>query len=77
MAGVFRFSNAVSDIRRFIDTYKVIYNEKPQTWEYYDLELDPREENNLYDISSLNVQNLKKLLLKFLKENNIDLVLID
>ena len=56
---------------------KLIYNEKPQTWEYYDLELDPREENNLYDISSLNVQNLKKLLLKFLKENNIDLVLID
>ena len=25
MAGVFRFSNAVSDIRKFIDTYKVIY----------------------------------------------------
>jgi hypothetical protein len=27
MAGVFRFSNAVSDIRKFIDTYKKIYEE--------------------------------------------------
>ena len=56
---------------------KLIYNETPQTWEYYDLESDPLEENNLYDNSSSNVQNLKKLLLKFMKENNIDLTLVD
>ena len=56
---------------------KLIYNGTPQTWEYYDLESDPLEENNLYDDSSSNVQNLKKLLLKFMKENNIDLALIN
>ena len=56
---------------------KLIYNETPQTWEYYDLKSDPLEENNLYDDSSPNVQNLKKLLLKFMKENNIDLALIN
>ena len=29
--GVFRFSNAVSDIRKFIETYKVIYGELKET----------------------------------------------
>ncbi len=31
MAGVFRFANAVSDIRKFIETYKTIYNQFYET----------------------------------------------
>jgi len=34
MAGVFRFSNAVSDIRKFIDTYKVIYQKLKDTKDF-------------------------------------------
>jgi hypothetical protein len=34
MAGVFRFSNAVSDIRKFIDTYKVIYQKLKDTEDF-------------------------------------------
>ena len=55
---------------------KLIYNEKPETWEYYDLLLDPKEENNLYDSTLSEVKNLKKLLIMFMTENNIDSVLI-
>lgn len=29
--GIFRFSNAVSDIRKFIDTYKILYDELKET----------------------------------------------
>lgn len=39
MAGVFRFSNAVSDIDKFIDTYKKIYSnfiEQSENGEYFD-----------------------------------------
>jgi len=34
MAGVFRFSNAVSDIRKFIETYKMIYNQLHETSDF-------------------------------------------
>jgi len=51
---------------------KLIYNDEPETWEFYDLDIDPDEENNIFDESSVMVKDLKEELLKHFKENNID-----
>jgi len=51
---------------------KLIYNDEPETWEFYDLENDPDEENNIYDKDSDIVTDLKEQLLAHFKENNID-----
>ena len=51
---------------------KLIYNDEPETWEFYDLEKDPGEENNIYDKDSDIVNDLKEQLLKHFKENNIN-----
>ena len=56
---------------------KLIYNDEPQTWEFYDLENDPNEENNIYVENSKVIVSLKKLLLKHFKENNIKTKLIN
>jgi arylsulfatase A-like enzyme len=56
---------------------KLIFNETPQTWEFYDLKKDPNEQNNLYDTSLQDVKTLKKLLIKFLQENNVESVLVN
>jgi arylsulfatase A-like enzyme len=56
---------------------KLIFNETPETWEFYDLIKDPNEQNNLYDVTLQDVKVLKKLLIKFLKNNNVDSVLIN
>lgn len=50
---------------------KLIYNDTPQTWEYYDLENDPNELENIYDENSSIIKNLKERLIWYLKENNI------
>ena len=50
---------------------KLIYNDTPQTWEYYDLENDPNELENIYDENSSTIKNLKERLIWHLKENNI------
>jgi hypothetical protein len=50
----------------------LIYNDEPETWEFYDLEKDPGEENNIYDKDSDIVNDLKEQLLKHFKENNIN-----
>ena len=55
----------------------MIYNDEPQTWEFYDLENDPNEENNIYVENSKVIVSLKKLLLKHFKENNIKTKLIN
>ena len=51
---------------------KLIYNDAPETWEFYDLKKDPGEENNIYDKDSDIVNDLKEQLLKHFKENNIN-----
>ena len=56
---------------------KLIFNETPETWEIYNLIKDPNEQNNLYDVNLQDVKVLKKLLIKFLKNNNVDSVLIN
>lgn len=53
-------------------TKKLIYNDTPQTWEYYDLENDPREENNIYDENDTKIKELKEKILFYLNENNIE-----
>jgi len=50
---------------------KLIYNDTPQTWEFYDLEKDPFEKNNIYGLESEEVIYLKNRLMYYLKENNI------
>jgi len=50
---------------------KLIYNDTPQTWEFYDLENDPCEKNNIYKSELKEVINLKNRLTYYLTENNI------
>ena len=50
---------------------KIIYNDTPGTWEFYNLEDDPNEIKNIFDKDSKIVNNFKKRLLYYLKENNI------
>ena len=50
---------------------KLIYNDTPQTWEFYDLENDPNELTNIYDENLTDVINFKKRLLNHFEENQI------
>ena len=51
---------------------KLIYNDTPETWEFYDLKNDPLETKNLYDNNSDDVILLKTKLNEFLEQNNIE-----
>ena len=51
---------------------KLIYNDTPQTWEFYDLEKDPFEKNDIYESAEKEVIYLKNKLIEYLKENNIE-----
>ena len=50
---------------------KLIYNDVPQSWEYYDLISDPCELNNIFDENSQEIKEMKIILLNYLQENNI------
>ncbi|MCH7647440.1 MAG: sulfatase-like hydrolase/transferase [Thaumarchaeota archaeon] len=50
---------------------KLIYNDSPQTWEFYDLIQDPCELKNIYQENSDEILNYKKQLLHYFKENGI------
>ena len=54
-----------------IDGKKLIYNDTPQTWEFYDLKNDPDELDNKYDEHSKEINDLKKRLIRHFKENKI------
>ncbi|NDF48019.1 MAG: DUF4976 domain-containing protein [Nitrosopumilaceae archaeon] len=54
-----------------INNKKLIYNDTPQTWEFYDLNTDPNELNNVFDNNSQEIIEMKKKLLSYLKENQI------
>ena len=54
-----------------INQKKLIYNDTPRTWEFYDLRNDPNELNNLYNENSKEVKFLKKRLIHYFQENNI------
>ena len=51
---------------------KLIYNDTPETWEFYDLDNDPCESDNIYDESLIDVKKLKTRLLDYLHENKIN-----
>ena len=53
------------------DNKKLIYNDTPETWEFYDLKKDPRELKNIFEKKSIEIPKYRKLLLKHFKENNI------
>jgi hypothetical protein len=50
---------------------KIIYNKTPNTWEFYDLKLDPQELNNLVDKNIPELTYFKELLLQELNNNKI------
>ena len=54
-----------------VNNKKLIYNDTPQTWEFYELDNDPNEINNKYDDSLNEIIVLKKKLIKFLQDNAI------
>ena len=53
------------------NNHKLIYNDVPQTWEFYNLEKDPMEKNNVYDENSPKIDKFKKTLIKYFKDNEI------
>ena len=50
---------------------KLIYNDTPQTWEFYDLKNDPQEANNIHDDTSQDIIKFKNRLLDYLKNLQI------
>jgi len=50
---------------------KLIYNDNPQTWEFYDLIHDPKELKNIYQEDTEEILNYKKRLLHYFEENGI------
>ena len=50
---------------------KLIYNDTPGTWEFYDLENDPKELNNLYSKNLEEIKFFKERLINYFKENDI------
>jgi len=50
---------------------KLIYNDTPKTWEFYDLKKDPGELNNTYDKNSNEIKQLKDRLIYYLNYNEI------
>ena len=49
-------------------SYKVIYNATPKTWEFYNLEKDPAEENNLMNAGIPECKVLQDKLLQIINE---------
>lgn len=45
---------------------KLIFNDSPQTWEFYDLQNDPDEKNNIFDPNSEEIQSFRTRLLHYL-----------
>lgn len=54
------------------DNKKIIYNDTPETWEFYDLKNDPNEKNNMYENNNETVDKMKSRLLNYLKKNMIE-----
>lgn len=56
-----------------MENKKLIYNSTPKSWEFYDLEKDPSERDNIYDENNLVVKKLKNKLSYYFKENKIEI----
>lgn len=55
-----------------IENKKLIYNDEPETWEFYDLLNDPEEKQNIYDEKSEYIKKFKQRLIFYLNENEIE-----
>jgi arylsulfatase A-like enzyme len=53
------------------EDHKLIYNDTPQTWEFYNLQNDPNENINLYDQNLPKIKKYKERLLFYLNQNKI------
>ena len=51
---------------------KLIYNDSNTSWEFYNLILDPKEKNNIYNETDLKIKELKEKLINFLNLNKIE-----
>ena len=49
----------------------MIYNDIPESWEFYDLLNDSSEQENIYHESSDEIKLMKNKLITHMKENNI------
>jgi len=54
-----------------IKNKKLIYNDVPETWEFYDLLKDPCELENIYDENLSDVVELKNKMIYYFNENKI------
>ena len=50
---------------------KIIYNMSPNTFEFYDLEKDPNENENIFDENNNEILKYKNILFNYLKKFNI------
>ena len=50
---------------------KIIYNDTPGTWEFYDLKDDPEERENRFDENTDTIVKMKNKLINILIKNNI------
>ena len=50
---------------------KLIYNDTPETWEFYNLKNDPGETTNIYNPNSNEIIKMKNKLFSYLKQNKI------
>ena len=53
------------------DFKKIIYNDTPETWEFYNLKDDPDEIVNIYNPNSNEIIKMKNRLFNYLKQNKI------
>ena len=51
---------------------KLIYNDVPETWEFYDLKNDPDELDNIYSENSEEIIFFRQRLIHYLNENEIN-----
>jgi arylsulfatase A-like enzyme len=56
--------------------YKLIYNDTPQSWEFYDLLNDPGEIKNIFDKNNSLISEMKKQMKEYFLKNNIQTNLI-
>lgn len=52
--------------------HKLIYNDTPQSWEFYNLNDDPTESKNIFNETNEDILDLQKLMKKYFQENNIE-----
>ena len=55
-----------------LNSKKLIFNDTPNSWEFYNLEDDPGEEKDIYNETNEEIKTLKLKLIEHLRGNNIE-----